>query len=78
METDTRKINEELLAFLDASPNAFFAVDNMKKMLVQAGFTELKEQERWEIRPSGAYFVTRNNSALIAFRMPGTERFDGL
>ena len=77
MGTDTRKINEELLAFLDASPNAFFAVDNMKRMLVQAGFTELKEQERWEIRPGDSCFVTRNNSALIAFRMPETEDFDG-
>ena len=77
METDTRKINEELLAFLDASPNAFFAVDNMKRMLLQAGFTELKEQERWEIRPGDLCFVTRNNSALIAFRMPETEDFDG-
>ena len=56
METDTRKINEELLAFLDASPNAFFAVDNMKRMLVQAGFTELKEHELWG-DPAGRFML---------------------
>ena len=77
MKTVARQINEELLQFLDASPNAFFAVRNMKDMLLEEGYTELREGDRWEIRPGSRCFVTRNNSALIAFRMPQREGFSG-
>jgi len=77
MNTEERQINEELLTFLDESPNAFFAVRNMKRMLEQAGYTQLQEGESWDIRPGSRCYVTRNNSALIAFRMPEQEGFAG-
>ena len=77
MHMDTVKINNELLDFLDKSPNAFFAVHNMKEMLAKTGFTALKEGEEWDIRPGGSYYVTRNSSALIAFRIPDQKGFTG-
>ena len=43
MEQKTDRISAELIDFLDRSPNAFFAVHNMKGMLAEAGFRELKE-----------------------------------
>ena len=70
MDQKTDRISAELIDFLDRSPNAFFAVDNMKRMLAEAGFRELKECERWHPEPGRGYYVTRNGSALIAFRMP--------
>ena len=70
---DTERINRELLDFLDASPNAFFAVANMSKKLEKAGFTRLDEGEPWTLAPGGDYYVTRNGSALIAFRIPAGE-----
>ena len=70
MDRNENRINDELLQFLDESPNAFFAVQNMVKMLERAGFKELQETQAWEIRPGGAYYVTRNGSALIALRIP--------
>ena len=39
-------------------------------MLHAAGFCELKEEEKWNLRLSGSYYVTRNSSALIAFVIP--------
>jgi aspartyl aminopeptidase len=42
----------------------------MKKELAEAGFCELKEQEAWHLAAGGAYYVTRNNSSVIAFRVP--------
>lgn len=63
-------INRELLSFLDNSPTCFQAVANFKEMLENAGFQELLECERWEIVPGGRYFVTRNDSSIIAFTVP--------
>lgn len=67
---DTEKINRELLDFLDHSPNAFFAVANMKAELEAAGFERLYEGELWKLSAGHNYYVTRNDSALIAFRIP--------
>lgn len=61
---------EDLIRYISASPTAFQAVEEQKEMLLSAGFTELKEEEKWNLRLSGSYFVTRNSSALIAFRIP--------
>ncbi len=67
MNTKTAK---KLLKFIQKSPTAFQAVEEMKKRLEKEGYKELKEEEHWEIIPGGNYYVTRNNSALIAFSIP--------
>ena len=76
MKFDFEKINASLMDFLDRSPVAFFAVRNMKEALDKAGFTELHEGFRWQLKEGGAYYVSRNDSALIAFRIP-PEGFAG-
>ncbi len=65
-----RKISEELLAFLNASPSCFHAVKNMADTLESKGFTKLCEEEKWALAPGGSYFVTRNDSSIIAFTIP--------
>ena len=64
------KTNEELLAFLDHSPSAFHAAANMCGMLKEAGYTRLYEGEKWNLEAGCGYYVTRNDSALIAFSIP--------
>lgn len=61
---------EKLLTFIKESPTAFQAVEMMKKRFGENGFTELKEDEHWELVNGGKYFVTRNHSAVIAFTVP--------
>ncbi len=63
-------VNEKLLSFLAASPTAFHACRNLADRLDGEGYTELQEQEDWNILPGGRYYVRRNGSALIAFRIP--------
>jgi len=58
-----------MLDFIDASPTCFHVVDNLKKQLAAAGFTELSEAKEWSLTP-GDYFVTRNDSSIISFRIP--------
>ncbi|MCY6960140.1 M18 family aminopeptidase [Clostridium brassicae] len=61
------KIAQELIDFIYESPTAFHAVENVKEELLGNGFKELKEEDKWHIKNKGKYFVTKNNSALIAF-----------
>ena len=63
---------EQFLNFAEQSPTAFHAVSNFRAALLKAGFTELRETDPWLVDAGGKYFVMRNDSALIAFRVPGT------
>lgn len=64
-----KKISQELMAFIKQSPTAFHAVDNMKKMLKENDYEELLEGQAWKIKPGKRYFVSRNNSSIIAFNL---------
>ena len=63
-------LNHELLSFIGKSPTVFHAVDTMKAQLAEAGFIPLEESSAWQLAPGRGYYVTRNASALIAFRIP--------
>ena len=64
-----REISEELLDFLQKSPTAFHAVENIKEELNKEGFVELLEGKPWKMTPGGKYYVTRNNSSIIALKV---------
>ena len=66
-------MNEKLFAYIAACPTAFHTCAHSADMLRKLGYTELCEAQRWEIVPGGKYFVTRNGSSLIAFRVPAGE-----
>ena len=66
-------VNKELFSFLDRSPNAFFAIKNMCDVLSKAGMTRLYEGASWDLEAGKGYFVTRNDSAIIAFRIPKAD-----
>lgn len=68
-----RETAEQLLDFIEKSPSCYHAVTTMKEVLKNAGFKEVKEQEKWEIIKGGKYFVTRNDSSIIAFTIPETS-----
>jgi M18 family aminopeptidase len=67
---EVKKLNRKLMDFLDHSVNAFFAVENMREILLKEGFHPLYEGEDWQLESGEKYFVTRNDSALIAFVLP--------
>ncbi|ETX11285.1 aminopeptidase [Marinomonas ushuaiensis DSM 15871] len=62
--------NDTLLSFLQSSPTPFHATASMRSALVAKGFVELLEEDNWVLDEGGKYFVTRNESSLIAFTTP--------
>ncbi|MEA3372394.1 MAG: M18 family aminopeptidase [Campylobacterota bacterium] len=70
---DQNSFNEGLLGFLDASPTPFHAVANMTGMLKNAGFEQLDEKAPWQLEAGHKYYVTRNDSSVIAFTYPKTR-----
>lgn len=67
-----KQISQDLVSFIKKSPTAFHAVDNMRNILKDNGYEELLEGRTWNIQPGHKYFVTRNNSSIMALNI-GTE-----
>ena len=64
-----------LINFLQNSPTAYHASENVKALLLERGFSQLKETEDWDLQEGGKYFVTRGGSAVIAFTIGEIEEF---
>lgn len=60
---------EKLCQFIQSSPSCFHAVESIKKLLLEKGFEELSENKKWHLKENGSYYVTRNNSSIIAFKV---------
>ncbi len=68
---------EKLLRFLTQSPTPYHAVSNLVSRLETAGYKQLKEQDQWGNLKRGKYYVTRNESSLIAFAWHGSPETKG-
>lgn len=61
---------KELMAFLDGAPSVYHAVEQLRRMFENAGYTRLDEGGRWELQVGGKYYLTRGGSAIVGFRIP--------
>ena len=62
-----QKYSENLLQYLNESPTSYHAVENAAEILKQNNFRELKETMEWSLEKGGKYFITKNQSGIIAF-----------
>lgn len=69
---DQASFNQGLCEFLSKAVTPFHAVAEMAERLQSAGFVQLAEDESWTLEQGGRYFVTRNDSSIIAFGL-GSE-----
>lgn len=63
---------QALMSFLEKSPTPFHVVANMRSRFKELGYEELCEGNRWDLKEGGRYFVVRNESSFIAFRVPAS------
>ena len=61
---------EGFLSFLKKSPTAFHAVKAAEEMLNKAGFIKLNENQKWNLKCEGKYYISRNLSSILAFTIP--------
>ncbi|MDD2591620.1 MAG: M18 family aminopeptidase [Erysipelotrichaceae bacterium] len=66
MEKKYNDINQELMTFIDKTPNAFSCVINVKEYLLSNGFKEVNESDDWNLYENSKFFVIRNDSSIIA------------
>ena len=60
-----------LMEYIENSPSPYHAVHSAAVLLEEAGFTRLEECAPWTLEGGRGYYTTRNQSSLIAFRLPG-------
>lgn len=61
---------QKLIEFIGKSTDCYHAVKSVRERLEGEGFTELCEGGRWTINEGGKYYVVRNYSSVIAFKIP--------
>ena len=61
---------QELIDFIKKSPSCYHVIHNIAAELEEAGYEQLNEAKEWTLHKGGRYFVTRNQSSLIAFTLP--------
>ena len=62
-----------LIDFIKKSPTPFHAVETMISILKENGFKPLDEAAQWSLQnktgEAARYYVTRNDSSIIAFQL---------
>ena len=65
---NTHLIND-LMTFLDRSSVNFLAAEELCNRLDQAGFSRLDPAEKWNLEKGGKYYITQNQTAVMAFAL---------
>lgn len=60
---------QSLMNFLDRSVCNVWAIDTVKQCLNSHGFEELAMDAAWHLEPGKCYYVTKNHTALMAFKV---------
>lgn len=61
---------DDLFEFLQEGMTPYHAAATAAAWLDAAGFTRLEEADYWNLEPGKGYYITRNGSAVVAWRIP--------
>ncbi len=61
---------EKVISLLSSSYSCFHNITNIQNELLKNNFIEIKEFENFKLEQGKNYFVKRNDSSLIAFKIP--------
>lgn len=60
---------KQFCEFINKNPNSFFVVDTLKKQYLEAGYKELKLEEKWNLEKGKTYFVIKNDVSIVSFKI---------
>jgi len=67
------EFNQGLMEFIELSPTPFHAVETMVSRMECMGYQRLYEADAWQLEKGHAYYVTRNDASIIAFKLGAKE-----
>jgi len=67
VKADVKSQAQDLLNFIDASPSPWHAVECVAELLKENGFKPLIENQPWQFKKNGRYYVVRDGASVIAF-----------
>lgn len=68
-------MTSKLLKYIDDSPSPYHAVTTTMRLLFEAGFSQVSEDEPWKLESGGKYFTTRGGRTLIAWIMGNSPTY---
>ena len=69
MNNKVTHLAQKLMTFIDESPVSYFAVNTIVETLKENGYQALNESQKWQLELGQKYYLTRNDSAVIAFQL---------
>lgn len=64
---------EKFFKFIEESPTCYQAIETIRKNLEKEGFLPLDEKESYVPEMGKNYYIIRNNSSILAFKLPKKE-----
>ena len=61
---------QELMKYLNSAHSVYHAVEGLRALLEEKGYSKLDEGSAWELAPGGKYYLTRGGTSVLAFRIP--------
>lgn len=65
---------KNILNLLDTSYSVFHVVKNIEEELIKNNFIQLNESKKFKIESEKNYYIKRNDSSIIAFKIPSLKK----
>ena len=69
---------QNLIEFIHQSPTPYHATEAIANRLEKEGFTKLAENKPWDLKSGGSYYVVRDQSSVICFKIGLKSDFRGI
>ena len=63
------ELANDLRSFIDQVPTSYHAGQSIMERLIDKGFIRLSELDTWQLESGKGYFISHDNSAVVAFRI---------
>ena len=77
MPVKSNNASKRLAEFIKRAVSPYHTVEESRKLLEAAGFSELSLDKEWKLNPNGKYYVLPFKTSLFAFAVPSAKAATG-